>query len=182
MDVGRALQQRAVEPADRQLLRADERHAHAGGPRGASLAEVRRVGALAVGRLAREGDVEVKPACLVLRVVVDAVALARSARHRRAALDLRCALVVGELRGVVDGYKDLLAVVVRVQPDAAARRDDRGVDEGEGRARGERRRLCGALKDGAELELRLGRPAVRAARPAPSHHPPVSSTKKTRRS
>ena len=102
---------------------------------------------MTVGRFARESYVEVEPPCLCLRVVVDAVALPSSAGHSGAALHLGCSFVVCELTGVVDCDEDFLAVVVSVQPNAAARRDNSGMNKRERRASRKRSCVGGALKN-----------------------------------
>ena len=76
--------------------------------------------------------VEVEEPGVPVRVVVDAVGLARPQGHRGAAVDLGRAAVVGELHGVVDGDEDLFRVGVAVFADAAARREDHGMDESPG--------------------------------------------------
>ena len=116
--------------------------------------------------LAGERHVEVEPASLALRVVVDAVALPRAARDSCTTLHLSGPLVVGELGSVVNRDEDLFAVVVRVQADSTAGWNHSRVYEGKRRARRERSSFGGALEDGTELELWVERAAVRAARAA----------------
>lgn len=146
------LEQRALNTAhnqrtDRQLVWRNKRHPNARGARRPSLAQVSGIGALAVSRFARQRHIEVEPPCLSLRVIVDAMALPSSARDSSAALYLGCPFVVCELTGVVDRDENFLAVVVRVQPNAAAWGDDSSMNKSERRACRKRGCVGGTLKN-----------------------------------